>query len=223
LVGGLVEISMSATGATSAVRLDASCGGSILSPEEFDAIVDYDDGFQYELIHRVIVVNPIPLESETDPNDELGYWLRHYQQTHPKGSSLDATMPERYVSTGDSRRRADRVIWAGLGRLPDPRSQTPTVVIEFVSRRKRDRARDFQEKRREYLQAGVVEYWIIDRFQRRMTICRRGYPDRVIGEHQTYTTELLPGFELPLGRLLRIADRWDEGKNGLVTDCEGSV
>jgi Uma2 family endonuclease len=202
---------MNGLAATTAIRLGACSNGMVLSPDEFDEVVDYDEGYDYELIHQVVVVNPIPLESETDPNDELGYWLRRYQQTHVQGDSLDATMPERYVRTRGSRRRADRVIWAGLGRLPDPLTETPTVVVEFVSRRKRDRIRDFEEKRSEYLDAGVVEYWIIDRFQRSMTVCRQGRPDRRIAEHETYTTELFPGFELPLGRLFELADRWEKG------------
>ena len=31
--------------------------------------------------------------------------------------------------------------------------------------------------------------------------------ERVVSERETYTTDLLPGFELPLARLLTIADR----------------
>lgn len=194
--------------ARAALRLDASSNGMVLPPNEFDEVADYDDRFGYELIHRVVVVNPVPSESETDPNDELGYWLRRYRQTHPSGSSLDATLPERYVRTADSRRRADRVIWAGLGRCPDPRADVPTIVVEFVSGRRRDRTRDYEEKRAEYLTSGVSEYWIIDRFQRRMTVCRRGQPNQTIAEYETYATDLLPGFELPLARLLMLADRW---------------
>jgi hypothetical protein len=30
----------------------------------------------------------------------------------------------------------------------------------------------------------------------------------VLTEHETYRTPLLPGFELPLARLLIVADRW---------------
>ncbi len=205
------------------IRLDATSNGMILSPEEFDAIVDYDDEFVYELIHRVVVVNPVPLEGETDPNDELGYWLRRYGETHPCGSSLDATMPERYVRTEDSRRKADRVIWANLGRRPDPRSDVPAIVIEFVSKRRRDRIRDYDEKQQEYLAAGVIEYWIIDRFRRQMTVCRRGQPERSVAEQETYTTDLLPGFELPLGRLLKVADRWrdlEKSEDSSKSDAE---
>jgi Uma2 family endonuclease len=65
--------------------------------------------------------------------------------------------------------KADRIIWTRLGRQPDPRVDKPTLAVEFVSRRMRDRRRDYDENRLEYLAAGVIEYSIIDRFQRTMT------------------------------------------------------
>jgi Uma2 family endonuclease len=185
-----------------------------MTPEEFDAITDYDDRYCYELIHRVLVVSPIPGIAEGDPNEELGHWLRQYRETHPQGAALDLTASERYVYLADSRRRADRLIWAGLGRLPDIEKDVSTIVAEFVSKGKRDRHRDYEEKRREYIELGVREYWVIDRFHRTMTVFKPGRsisePEQVlvIPEDGSYTTRLLPGFELPLGRLLAVADRW---------------
>jgi len=194
------------------IRLDSSSNGKVMTPAEFDAVTEFDDAFDYELIHGVVVVNPIPEEAESDPNDELGYLLRHYRSTHSQGWHLDRTLPERYVQTIDSRRRADRVIWTGLGHAPDPQSDTPTIVIEFVSARKRDRLRDYVEKRTEYLAMGVREYWIIDRFDRTMTVIRSNETDLVIREQDVYRTPLLPGFELPLHRLIAAADDWKSAK-----------
>ena len=189
-------------------RLDGTSNGMIMSPEEFDAVTDYDDQYSYELIRGVVIVNPIPGEAEGDPNEELGHLLRSYGESHPQGSFLDITLSERYIRTQDSRRRADRVIWAGLGRRPDPTRDVPTIVVEFVSKRSRDRRRDYVEKRREYLAIGVSEYWIIDRFPRTMTVYRKPEDELVIPEEDVYRTDRLPGFELPLARLLAVADRW---------------
>jgi Uma2 family endonuclease len=196
---------------TSSIRLGFGSAGILMTPEEFDAVTEYDDRYRYELIHGVLVVSPIPSEAEADPNEELGYLLRDYKARHPQGSALDKTLCERYISTPDSRRRADRVIWAGLGRVPDPEADVPTIVVEFVSKSKRDRTRDYEEKRREYLTLGVAEYWVIDRFRRVMTVYRQ--PDaapaeQVVAAADTYRTPLLPGFELPLARLLTVADDW---------------
>jgi len=185
--------------------------GLKMTPQEFDDLTEVDELYTYELIHGVLVVNPPPLEQERGPNEELGYWLRQYQETHAQGNSLDATLSEQAVRTPDSRRRADRVIWAGLGRQPDPVNDVPTIVVEFVSAGRRNWQRDYIEKRDEYLSLGIREYWVIDRFQRMMTVYRSNdeTQKQIIQENETYRPELLPGFELPLAKLLAAADRWN--------------
>jgi diguanylate cyclase (GGDEF)-like protein len=63
----------------------------------------------------------------------------------------------------------------------------------------------------EYLAVGVKEYWIIDRFRRMMTVHRNTPGGAVVidvREADTYQTDLLPGFALPLSRLLAKADLW---------------
>jgi Uma2 family endonuclease len=194
------------------VVLGPELAGTLMTPEEFDAVKEWDENYVYELIHGVLIVSPPPLESERDPNDELGYLLRSYKYSHPQGPALDLTLPEQWVRTKDSRRRADRIIWAGLGRQPNPRRDKPTIAVEFVSRGKRSRIRDYEEKKREYRDLGIEEYWIIDRFRRTLTVSRKRGRDLVIHEGQTYTTRLLPGFELDLARLLAVADRWAENE-----------
>ncbi len=193
--------------------LGGHSNGMLMTPEEFDTATDFDELYTYELIHGVLIVSPPPGESERDPNDELGNLLRVYKSGHPAGSALDKTLPEQYVHLSNGRRRADRVIWAGLGRIPVPRTNVPAIVIEFVSNRQRDRVRDYEEKRQQYLAIRVQEYWIIDRFQRIMTVFS-GRPgpsepaEQVIKENEVYRTAVLVGFELPLARLLKLADDW---------------
>jgi Uma2 family endonuclease len=188
--------------------------GILMSPEEFDAadLEDFHEGWCYEIINGVLIVTPLPLLNESDPNKELGYLLRRYQDDHAQGSALDFSSSERIVKAGKSRRRADRVIWAGLGRLPR-RGDVPTVIAEFVSRRKRDRVRDYETKRDKYIAIKAKEYWVIDRFMHTMTVFSRGrgrYRMRVLSKDEIYTTDLLPGFELPLAQLFARADRWGE-------------
>ena len=192
-------------------RISPSCAGLRMTPEEFDSITDCDDRYRYELVHGVLVVTPPPAPAERGPNDELGRMLLNYKDDHPQGSHLDATLPEYEIRPGDDRRRADRVIWAGLGRIPDPEEDFPTIAVEYVSRGKRNWLRDYEEKRGEYMALGVAEYWVIDRFLRSMTVYRnapRTPAEQVIAENEIYRTDLLPGFELPLARLFAVADRW---------------
>ena len=194
---------------TRRLRLGPRSAGVLLTTEEFDR-ARFVEGWRYELINEVLVVSPIPSLNERDPNEELGYFLRAYQESHPQGSALDLTIGEQTIETKKNRRRADRVIWAGLGRLPNP-NETPTIIIELVSKGKINQERDYVAKRAEYREIGVKEYWIIDRFSKTMTVCRFA-ADRdqelVIAADQTYATTLLPGYELPLRRLLELAERW---------------
>jgi Uma2 family endonuclease len=190
--------------------LGPELAGTLMGPEEFDAVTESTEGFIYELIHGVLVVTPPPLEGERGPNDELGFLLRLYQFQNPDTANLDDTLPEQLVRTQTNRRRADRVIWAGLKRQPDPRVDVPTMVVEFVSAGKRNRRRDFLEKRDEYLAIGVTEYWVVDRFRRQMTIYRLGQPEILVAENEVYRPDLLPGFELSLAHILAVADRWEK-------------
>ena len=185
--------------------------GMLMSADEFDAAEDWDELYDYELINGVLIVNPPPAIGERGPNELLGQLLRNYQEQHPQGSSLDYTVGENMVPMGPNRRRADRVVWAGLGRLPDVDRDVPTIAIEFVSIGRRNRRRDYETKRDEYGEAGVSEYWIIDRFQRQMTVVTYSgekSKERVVSEKDIYSTPLLPGFQLPLKRLLEESDKF---------------
>jgi Uma2 family endonuclease len=185
--------------------------GILLTPRQFDR-AEFAEGWCYELINGVLVVSPIPSLNERDPNQQLGHWLLSYQEGHPQGSILDFTISEHTVKTRRNRRRADRVIWTGLGRLPTAKD-VPSIIAEFVSSRRRDWKRDYEDKRDEYLEMRVQEYWVLDRFQRTLTVFTHQagkVKKRLYREHQTYRTDLLPGFELPLARLFALADRWPE-------------
>src|SRR5687768_7991928 len=124
-------------------RIGPESAGILMTPEEFDSIEECDERYSYELVHGVLVVNLPPLEAESGPNEYLGGLLFVYQHQHPQGAALDATMQERYVRLPHSRRRADRVIWCGLGRVPNTKVEIPRIVVEFVSKGKKNWQRDY--------------------------------------------------------------------------------
>ena len=196
---------MSTADLTCPTHVGPDSNGMHMTPEEFDALDDWDENYRYELVNGVLIVVPPAGAGERSPNDELGYLLRSYMDTDAGASVMDETMFEQTIVCGDNRRRADRAIWTGLGRAPDPLRDTPSIVIEFVSKSRRDRRRDYEVKRGEYLDAGVREYWVIDRYARKMTVFRPG-GEKIVPEQGIYSTDLLPGFELPLSRLLSKAD-----------------
>lgn len=128
---------------------------------------------------------------------------------------MNYTLTEHTVATRHNRRRADRVVWAGLGRVPNVRRDLPAIVIEFVSAGFRDRRRDYEAKRDEYRQSGIAEYWIIDRFRRIMTVIRQpdaDVPETTVASGEVYTTLLLPGFELPIAQLFAESDLLEEAQ-----------
>lgn len=183
--------------------------GIVMTPWEFDR-AQFLRGYRYELINGVLIVSPSPLENERDPNEELGHWLRTYKEGHAKGGCLDATLPEQTIRTGANRRKADRCIWVGLGRLPRA-SDVPSVVAEFVSKGKRNAMRDYEIKRDEYLTFGVKEYWVFDRFKKTLTVFQlsgQRLRKRVFSADDTYSTPLLPGFKLTLAKLFTLANQW---------------
>jgi Uma2 family endonuclease len=193
-------------------RYGPGSSGRLMTTEQFDALrlEQLQRGCRYELINEVLVVSPQPGAGERAQNDELGYLIRQYRETVPQILVIDETLPEQTVPA-TNRRRADRVIWVGLGRVPNLETDIPSIVIEFVSKRRRDALRDNETKRDEYLAAGVKEYWVIDRFRRIMIVyypTPAGPTYEIVTELQAYQTDLLPGFVLPLSRILAKADQW---------------
>lgn len=181
-----------------------------MTVEEFFEIDDWDPGYRYELVRGVLIVVPPPGAGERSPNSYLGHLFLTYRDSHSNGGHLDCNLPEQEIRTSAGVRRADHAVWCGLGRRPVPADDTPTIAVEFVSQSSRDRRRDYVEKRHEYAEAGVGEYWVIDRFQRLMTVFRGTDEEIVIGENESYATPLLPGFELALRTLLAEADPFDQ-------------
>ena len=153
-------------------RLGLRSSGTLMTPEEFDDLPDevFNRHLRYELINGVLIVTPPPGNAEIAPNSELGHLVWYYKHYHPQGSIVDEVLAEQTIHATPQRRRADHAIWIGLGRVPDVEKDVPAIVVEFVSAKKRDHKRDYEEKKAEYLAIGVREYWIIDRFQRIMTV-----------------------------------------------------
>ncbi len=180
--------------------------GMELSPEEYDAATEWEPGYRYELVKGLLIVTPPADFGERSPNDYLGYLLWSYAEHHPHGKALSETAPEQEVKIGTQRRRMDRAIWIGLDRPVDPETDVPSIALEFVSDTSRDRRRDFVVKRREYASIGIAEYWILDRFRRTLTAIQ-GDDMQVVKEGEIYRPARLPGFELPVSKLLARADR----------------
>lgn len=195
-------------------RIAPDDNGRLMTPEVFDLIEDYEEGWRYELIQGVLVVNPIPRKPSRGMAVKLMHMLENYGDKFGKDIEFFTVLFEEEIRLPNgNRRRCDVAIWLELGRNPQP-DDVPTITVEFVSKRKADVKRDYVDKRADYLEAGISEYWIIDRFQRTMTALknRRGrWQERRLSEGDKYTTPFLPGFELNIAELFTRADAISEG------------
>ena len=117
--------------------------GCSMTPEEFDDLPgsSFDERYRYELIRGVLVVTPPPGQrGESTRTSDLGYLLwSAIRRHHPQGS-VDRQGPasSRRSTRRPNRRRCDRAIWTGLGRVPDLEKDVPSIVVEFVSGHERD-------------------------------------------------------------------------------------
>ena len=74
----------------------------------------------------------------------------------------------------------------------------PEIVVEVVSPGAEAEHRDYVEKREEYLEFGVREYWIFDADRNEMLVLRRAgdqWNPRTIKPGKLYRTRVLPGLE----------------------------
>ena len=76
----------------------------------------------------------------------------------------------------------------------------------YLSDRSADR--DYIDKRQEYWDLGIKEYWIVDAMRKQVVVLRRGKADWIekhIDPDGVITTKLLPGFELSFKAILKAA------------------
>ena len=94
----------------------------------------------------------------------------------------------------------------------------PTLCVEVVSQGKEARDRDYVTKRQEYLVYGLLEYWIVDRFERHVTVLTRRedrWEEAVFEGDATARGVLLDGFAVPLSDLWAVLTGVeDEQANG---------
>jgi len=170
-------------------------------------------GYVYELAKGVIEVSDIPGITHGRVVHGVNRALGAYDVSHPGviqyiGGGADAKI-EMWGS--DSERHPDISVY--LSPNPDGLEQpwdrwVPDIVVEVVSAS--SAKRDYIAKRRDYLAAGVREYWILDPIKRRGLILSRRADDWLeteLGPRGKWRTRLLPGFVLDLAQLIGPARR----------------
>jgi Uma2 family endonuclease len=165
------------------------------------------EGYRYELVNGVVEMTPTPALWHERVIDLILQQIGPYRLAHPDRIALvscNATVP---IPDRKTVREPDIAVYAELppsqGEFQVWKAITPQLVVEVVSPGQEER--DYEEKREEYLRAGVHEYWIVDPEARRFTALRRegdGWQQVVLPPPETYETPLLPGLLLNVRRVL---------------------
>ncbi len=177
--------------------------GLELSHEEF-AEADFQEPWRYERVEgRLFVMTPAGPDHR-DTAEPFRDALVFYKINHPE--IVHKVEQESWVIIDeDAERLPDLAVYLRTDEEP-PRipERVPELIFEIVSPTPADHRRDYEEKRAEYLRIGVQEYVIVDRFAQRVLVLRLredNYLEMELGPNDAYTTQLLPGLEIPLGKI----------------------
>ncbi|MEA2600432.1 MAG: hypothetical protein QOF89_1424 [Acidobacteriota bacterium] len=171
-----------------------------------DYVLIPDDGKRHEILDGEHHVSPSPSPFHQRLVARLFRWLDGF--VFPRGlgeilfAPLDVVLSWNDVVQPDllyiSRERAEISTEKNIQGAPD-------LVVEVLS--ERTRHLDEGTKLRRYDQLGVEEYWIVNGFQRTVTVCRRidgdfrRLPELSAAAGDILTPPLLPGLAIPLAEL----------------------
>ena len=181
--------------------------GRRLTLDEF-ASADFEGTHAlYELARGVVVLTEVPLPEHGQIVRRVARILIYYVDAHPGVIKYAAGGNECRIRLPgmQSDRHPDQAIYL-TPRPPGKRPWhrwIPSIVVEVVSRG--GEARDYIEKREEYLRCGIGDYWIFDPLKRTMLVLQRAgdvWEERELNEKQSYQTELLPGLLVSVGEIL---------------------
>lgn len=176
------------------------------------------EGYLYELSNGVIEVTDVPGRSHALVVREIEKQLFAFDLANPNvilhlagGGFAKTELPQL-----ESERHPDLSIY--LTPMPDDEypwdKWVPAIAIEVVSPGTRAQKRDYVAKRREYLAAGILEYWIIDpQLWKMLALTRHGdsWREHKLAEKGKWTTPLLPGFTLNLAPVFGVLGRSKRG------------
>ena len=185
--------------------------GRKMSLKDFE-FVETQEGYHYELSRGYITVSQVAKLYHALIIAAVRNQLVVFQIAHPDSifAILGSADCKLLVREWESERHPDLSVYLTKpeGRKDSKlwRRWLPELVIEVVSERSVDR--DYIDKRQEYFDLGIKEYWIVDAKRAQVVVLRRGKSDWIekrVGPDGVVTTKLLPGFELPFKAIMEAA------------------
>ena len=174
---------------------------------------DEEDGYRYELARGVVEVTEVPNDPHGVVVSNLYDGVSWYRRNHPDyiyryggGNEFRLWLPGLV-----SGRNPDLAVV--LRHAPKDRRgrRLPVLAAEVVSRSSIER--DYVIKREEYLAYGLLEYWIVDPIERKVTVLTRDgdvWAEQVVRGDQVIPSLVLPGFLTTVDELWRGIEADDE-------------
>ena len=186
----------------------------ILSPDALSEVrltvdeylaAELPEGHRYELVEGVVQVSPVP----GIPHDVLIARLHElFVLYKSRRRDVVAHITQKSAVALSARgtvREPDLAVYSpdqAPARFKTWKDPIASLIVEVVS--PGQETRDYEEKRRDYWDAGVAEYWIADPMRRTLTVLARGESDwaeTVLDVEASYATERLPGLEFNVAEL----------------------
>jgi len=160
-----------------------------------------ETGPRYQLIQGDLYMAPAPNRFHQEISRNLQFELHSYLKRNPIGKLFDAPFDVYLDEINIYQPDIIIVLNERLGILTEQGAEgAPELVVEILS--PKTRRLDLENKKQEYARAGVKELWIIDPEPRSLMIHQLTSDGaekiREIDEGNTLSTDLLPGFNLPV-------------------------
>ena len=168
-----------------------------------DAYFELDGTYLVEYCRGTLDILPMPTMTHQRIAARLFYAL---QSAAPPGGEV--MFAGTRVKVAEEVFREPDVLYLPPPALPDHEQYTESaaLVVEVLS--DSTRRHDLETKRREYAEAGIAEYWLIDPELRRITVLKLHGDSYVVhGEFspgQRATSAYLPGFGVDVSTILGI-------------------
>ncbi len=203
---------------TTPLRIGLADRGRRMTLEEF-LEADVEEGYRYELARGVLEVTQVPNDPHGVVVANLYDAISRYRREPPGvirryggGAEFQFVLPGRISGRNPDLGvvfRGARKDWRGR--------RVPALAAAVVSRNRIER--DYHTQRQEYLAYGLLEYWIVDPSERKVTVLtRRGdvWHEAVFRDAQVIASLVLPGFATTVAELW--IDVEDEDDSDLEAD-----
>ncbi|MEM9904154.1 MAG: Uma2 family endonuclease [Cyanobacteria bacterium P01_D01_bin.44] len=169
-------------------------------------VLPQSEGTYYELIDGELFVTRSPHRKHQQVSGKIYSVLDAWSEE----TGLGEAIPSPGIIPSDADNVIPDVVWVSKERLALIEDEAghltgfPELIVEVLSPGENNIRRDREAKLKLYSVQGVQEYWIVDRFAKRLEVYRRENGQLVLVatlmEGDELTSPLLPGFRCSVSR-----------------------